>query len=122
MSSAVSLGSNADQVEPGRLADVLPTMRFSTSERPPAIRVEFFGVPRARAGVSVATVEAGTLGDALAALVQPFPEFGRTCLDASGALAPACLANINGARFTRDGGAALAEGDTILLLSADVGG
>lgn len=85
------------------------------------VHIEFYGIPRQRAGVGTVDVEARTLGDALHALTEQLPNFARACL-ANGRLQPGYLANINGDRFTSDPATPLKEGDAVLILSADVGG
>ena len=86
-----------------------------------SIRVEFFGVARQRAGTASIEIEAGTLGEALNAAADRLPEFGRACV-AGVRLQPAFIANVNGEFFTSDPAAPLADGDSLLILSADAGG
>lgn len=88
----------------------------------PVIHVEFYAIPRRRAGVTEFPVEADTLRAACRALRERFPRFAATCLDDEDRLKPGCLANVNGRTFTRDPDAPLSEGDRLLILSADVGG
>lgn len=87
----------------------------------PAIRLELYGVPRARAGASELTVPARTLGEALAELERRLPVLRDVCV-IGGRLKPGYLVNINGQRFTSDVATPLADGDSILILSADAGG
>ena len=89
----------------------------------PRVRVEFFGMPRQRAGLAALDVEVEslTLGDVLVAAGKQLPEFARTCLDGS-RLKPGLLANINGRHFTTDAQTALSDQDGVLILAADVGG
>ena len=84
------------------------------------VTVEFFGVPRARAGRAELAVEAATVAEALAAVERACP--GLNGLVRAGKLAPHYLLSINGERFVADGGDALRPGDRVLLLSADAGG
>ena len=95
----------------------------ATSATMPRVRVEFFGMPRQRAGLAALDVEVQslTLGDVLVAAGKQLPEFSRTCLDGS-RLKPGMLANINGRRFTTDVQAALLDQECVLILAADVGG
>lgn len=86
-----------------------------------SIRVEFYGIPRRRAGVAATTVDARTLGEALARLHHTFPALAEVC-EADGRLRPGYLANINAAHFTRDPAYPLCEGDSLLILSSDAGG
>ena len=83
--------------------------------------VEFFSIPRERAGVAEAEVDAETLAEAYVELERRFPALSGRCLK-DGRLLPGYLANINGAEFTGDPQRKLQDGDTLLLLSADVGG
>lgn len=87
----------------------------------PTVTLEFFGVPRARAGVASLSVEANELGTALVAAGVHLPEFATSCLDGE-QLKPAYLACINGRKFTTDPRTRLAAGDAVLILSADAGG
>ncbi len=85
------------------------------------ITVEFFGVPRERAGVKLTTAAGGTLGDLLRGLETRFPRLAGDCLQ-SGRLRPGFAANLNGERFVSDPETPLKPGDTLLILSADAGG
>jgi len=85
------------------------------------ITIELFGVPRLRAGTGCVRLDASSLGSALGGL-------GRMCPALDGALLagerihPAYRVCLNGDRFVTDPATPLAEGDVLLLLSADVGG
>jgi molybdopterin converting factor small subunit len=85
------------------------------------VRVEFFGIPRERAGTAATTARGSTLGAALVDLGARFPRLAQTCLDGP-RLKAGTIANLNGARFVSDPRTPLAEGDAVLLLSADAGG
>jgi molybdopterin converting factor small subunit len=85
------------------------------------VRVEFFGVPRLRAGVPSLDVTASDLGLAFAAVCEALPEVAASCFT-DGELRPEYLASLNGNTFTRDPATPLNEGDSVMLLSADVGG
>ena len=87
----------------------------------PHVTVEFFGIPRARVQVSGCELDADTVGDALAQLQERFPQLVGECLF-NHALAPGYLIAINAQKFTRDPNWQLAPGDSLQLLSADVGG
>jgi molybdopterin-guanine dinucleotide biosynthesis protein A len=91
------------------------------SGAPPRVTVEFFGVPRLRAGVARVEVEADTVGAAVEAVGRACPGLVGTVLDGH-ALHPAFALNLNGGRFVKDTELLLADGDTLILLSADVGG
>jgi molybdopterin converting factor small subunit len=85
------------------------------------VTVEFFGLPRQRAGRAELVVPAGTVAEVLA-------EVGRRCpglanlVQADGRLAPHYLLSIDGQRFVTDLHEALRPGDRLLVLSADAGG
>ena len=87
----------------------------------PLIQVEFFGVPRLKAGVANTHVTANTIVELFAALRAQLPEFADACLIGD-QLAAEYLLSINGTQFTRDATLQLKEGDHVLILSADVGG
>jgi molybdopterin converting factor small subunit len=80
------------------------------------MQVEFFGVPRARAGVSRLDVKAATLGQLLEALAVRIPSLGTDRLH------PSFIASLNGERFVTDPATPLGENDCVLILSADAGG
>jgi molybdopterin converting factor small subunit len=84
------------------------------------MHVEFFGVPRERAGVSMLEVEADTLGQLMGTLAAQIPSFAK--LVGVNRLHPAFVANLNGDRFVSDPGTPLSENDCVLILSADAGG
>ena len=84
------------------------------------MHVEFLGVPRERAGVAGLDVQAETLGQLLATLAARIPSLRE--LIVIDRLHPACVANLNGDRFVSDPDTPLAAQDSILILSADVGG
>jgi molybdopterin converting factor small subunit len=91
------------------------------------MHVEFFGVPRERAGLSELEVKADTLGQllgALAAQIPSFRQFIRTeRADRHDArLHPTFIASLNGDQFVSDPGTPLNENDCVLILSADAGG
>ena len=84
------------------------------------MRVEFFGVSRERSGVAERHAQAGTLGELLRTLAADHPALAELMTD--GRLHPSLAANINGDRFVRDPGTPLDDRDSVLILSADVGG
>jgi molybdopterin converting factor small subunit len=84
------------------------------------MHVEFFGVPRERAGVSMLEVQADTLGQLMGTLAAQIPSFAK--LVGVNRLHPAFVANLNGDRFVSDPGTPLSENDCVLILSADAGG
>ena len=84
------------------------------------MQVEFFGVPRERAGVSELEVHAETLGQLLGMLAERMPSLSEIIRDDR--LHPAFVANLNGDRFVTDPGTRLDARDCVLILSADAGG
>ena len=89
-----------------------------------AIRVEFFGVARSRAGVAETTVDTGgsvALDVIFAELSRRFPNFAAECLE-GGSLRRGYIANLGGERFVRDANELVADGQSVLILSADAGG
>jgi molybdopterin converting factor small subunit len=86
-----------------------------------SIHVEFYGIPRQRAGVSTTEAKGSCLGDVLRDLEHRFPELQATCI-ANGQLVPGYTANIGGERFIGDPATELCDGDVLLILSADAGG
>jgi molybdopterin converting factor small subunit len=84
------------------------------------MHVEFLGIPRERAGVSEAVVDAATLGQLLRALGERYPAFGE--LIAVDRLHPSIAANLNGDTFVSDPQTPLTPADRLLILSADAGG
>lgn len=87
----------------------------------PAITVEFFGIPRHRAGRADLTVAAATLAEVLDAVERTCP--GLVGLrGADGGLAGHYLLSLDGQRFVRDLTETLPDGSHLLLLSADAGG
>ena len=84
------------------------------------MHVEFFGVPRERAGVSELEVHADTLGQLLGLLAARVPSLSE--IIQRDRLHPAFVANLNGDRFVCDPATPLRGDDSILILSADAGG
>jgi len=82
--------------------------------------VEFFGIPRERAGISRLEIDAETLGELLGSLAAQVPSLAN--LLSANRLDPACVANLNGDRFVSDMATPLRENDCVLILSADAGG
>jgi molybdopterin converting factor small subunit len=85
------------------------------------VKVELFGIPRARAGVAETLAEGRTLGDVFADLAGRFPHLAEDCIDGR-ALRPGYTANIGGNDFVTDPATVLKAGDFVLLLSLDAGG
>jgi sulfur-carrier protein len=84
------------------------------------VTVEFFGVPRLRAGRAELAVEARTVAAALAAVERACPRLEG--LVRAGRLAPHYLLSVNGERFVTGLEEPLRPGTRLLLLSADAGG
>jgi molybdopterin converting factor small subunit len=85
------------------------------------VTVEFFGIPRLRAGRAELTVAAATVGEALAAVERACPEL-RGLVQPDGRIAPHYLLSLDGQQFVIGPGTQLAPGERLLLLSADAGG
>ncbi len=85
------------------------------------VRIEFYGIPRVRAGTEAVELEAATLGEALREAGRLLPEFERACLD-GGRLKSGYIANVNGRRFVSAAETPLDNGDCVMILSADAGG
>jgi molybdopterin converting factor small subunit len=83
--------------------------------------VEFYGIPRHRAGRAELAVAAGTVAHVLAAVERSCPALRGLC-QADGRLAPQFLLSVDGQKFVGDPATRLRPGDRILLLSADAGG
>lgn len=86
-----------------------------------SITVEFYGIPRARAGTAAWQTHAATLEELLRAIGQQFPQLEGECVT-DGRLVPGYTANLNAERFVTDPATPLRPGDSVLLLSADAGG
>jgi molybdopterin synthase sulfur carrier subunit len=85
------------------------------------IRVELYEGARQLAGTDVLEVEAATLGEALRAVAAVCPALSpRVILE--GALAPHWRVSLAGRAFVTDPATPLADGDTVLILSALAGG
>jgi molybdopterin converting factor small subunit len=90
-----------------------------------SVTIEFFGVPRQRAETERVEIEARNLGEALAVLSERFVAMAVVCFDICdgvGRLRPGYVVNLNGDRFVSDPDTPLADGDALLILSADAGG
>ncbi len=85
------------------------------------ITIELFGVPRLRAGIRCIRLEAESLATALRGLACLCPALDGPVI-AGESLHPAYSVCLNGDRFVSDPATPLAEGDVLLVMSADVGG
>jgi molybdopterin converting factor small subunit len=90
-----------------------------------AIRVEFYGIARQRAGISDVQVDMTAremrLRDVLSELTSRIPELGGELICGE-KLHESVTANIDGARFVRDPATLIQDGQCLLILSADAGG
>ena len=84
------------------------------------VMVEFYGIPRQRAGRAELAVHADTVKDALAAVVNACPGLVDVLVDDK--LAAHYRLSIGGQRFVTEINERLASGSRLLLLSADAGG
>ena len=85
------------------------------------ITVEFFGIPRRRAGRAELTVAATTLAQVLEAVEHACPGLA-SLRGEDGRLARHYLLSVDGQRFVGDPAEKLPAGTKLLLLSADAGG
>ena len=83
--------------------------------------VEFLGMPRRYAARDSLEIEASTLGETLTTVAARLPDVARHCIDGP-LMRPGYLAAINCRVFTADPAQQLADGDTVQILSSDVGG
>jgi len=84
------------------------------------INVEFYGIPRQRAGRSDLTVKARTVAEVLRAVETACPDL--TLLETTGRIVPHVRISVDGQRFISDPREELTPGARVLILSADVGG
>jgi sulfur-carrier protein len=87
----------------------------------PRVIIEFYGMPRMRAGRAELRVSAATAGEALAAIVAACPALA-DLRRPDGRLAPHYLLSLDGERFVTDLAETLPNDARLLLLSADAGG
>ena len=88
------------------------------------MQVEFFGLPRERAGIPAVEIQAATLGQLLCSLSARLPAMSEF-ISANGQgvrLHPIFVANLNGDRFITDPETPLGDEDHLIILSADAGG
>jgi molybdopterin converting factor small subunit len=85
------------------------------------VTVEFFGIPRRRAGRAELVAPAGPVADLLQFIERSCPEL-RGLRQADGRLSPHYLLSLSGDQFVSDPRQQLRPGDRLLLLSADAGG
>jgi len=82
--------------------------------------VEFFGIPRLRAGVAAVTVDAGSLCAVLAAAAKACP--GIAPLMPDGLPGPHVVVSLDGDRFLTKPDESIPAGARVLLMAADAGG
>ena len=87
---------------------------------PGQVTVEFYGIPRQRAGRAELAVQAGSVGELLSAVEQVCPALQGLVQD--GRLARQYRLSINGERFVEQIQEPIQAGTRLVLLSADVGG
>ena len=85
------------------------------------IVVEFFGVPRARAGCAELELPAGTVAETLVRVETVCPGL-KGLRRPDGRLAAHYLLSLDGRAFLTDLNQQLSPGDRVLILSADAGG
>jgi len=85
------------------------------------LTVEFFGIPRQRAGCAETAIRGESLAEILTELELSFPTL-RGLRRPDGGLSPHYLLSLDGDRFLTDPHERLAPGSRLLLLSADAGG
>jgi hypothetical protein len=85
------------------------------------VTVEFFGVPRLRAGRAEVQVPAGSVAEMLAVVERMCPRLAGL-VQGDGRLAPHYLLSLDGQQFVADLRLSVKPGTRLLLLSADAGG
>lgn len=83
------------------------------------IRIELFGVPQLKAQRPFVDVNATTVGDALHALAEACPALSFAADDLPGS---GYVVALNGKQMTVDPATLLADGDVLVLISAQAGG
>ena len=90
-----------------------------------SVSVEFFGIPRQRAGraiVELDTDQGSTcLGDVLLQLAQMFPALAKECFEGQ-RLQPGYVASLGGRQFVSAPETVLEPGESLLIMSNDSGG
>lgn len=85
------------------------------------MRIELYGIARARAGREYVDVEATSLREAVLALASACPALVPDVVDGQ-RLADGFVASLNGGRFLSDGATPLEAGDRLLIVAAEAGG
>ena len=90
-----------------------------------AIVVEFFGIPRVRAGIERVEVlhgrKSATLSEILTEVAERFPEFAENCMT-DRRLRNGFIASIDGQCFVQDDNTVVGRQQSVLILSTDAGG
>ena len=86
-----------------------------------SVTVEFYGIPRQRAGCAELVLEAETVGELLEKIQEECPGL-KGLVSEQGWWPKEYLLSINGERFVSGLEELLKSGERILLLSADAGG
>jgi sulfur-carrier protein len=90
-----------------------------------AIRVEFYGIARQRAGVGEVRLDLhadqAPLAEVLQQVAESLPALGHE-LVIHGRLHESLMANLDGQRFVSDPATPIGDGQCLLILSADAGG
>ena len=87
----------------------------------PHVIVEFFGIPRQRAGRTELSVPAGSLQEVLTAVQEQCPAL-HDLRKADGKIAGHYRVSLEGERFLTNAQEILPPNSHVLILSADVGG
>jgi sulfur-carrier protein len=83
--------------------------------------VEFFGVPRLRAGRGEMRIATGTIAEVLKRVEYACPGLGGL-MSTDGHVLPHYLLSIDGRRFVTDLAEVIGPDERLLILSADAGG
>jgi len=87
----------------------------------PSVTVEFYGIPRQRAGRAQLVVQGFCMADVLHAIQRDCPGLS-DLVEPDGRLSPHYLLCVDGSGFVADFGHPLGPDAKVLLLSADAGG
>ena len=87
----------------------------------PSLIVEFYGIPRERAGRTELAVAAGSLAEILTAVEEQCPRL-KDLRGAHGGISPHYRVSLDGERFLTDVAEIVPARSRLLILSADVGG
>lgn len=99
----------------------MPKNKRSVQHEKAMVTIEFYGIPRQRAGCAELVLEAGTVGELLEKIQEKCPGL-KGLVSKDRRLPKEFLLSINGERFVSGLEDPLKPGERILLLSADAGG